>query len=1792
MNCSSVIPGLTQKKRLVVFVPCLKENVSPCGTFEMRGHSQEVTDVVALIVKKRSVKKRTKRIAKGENKAKNDAKGKGKAHSSNNSNMGNALRSCTRTWARLFRIFLLFLVTTMRPALGYEPSTGIQVREGGETQVEQLQRKLAATKQQCNKEVQDRQDQMQDQLCKAAPQHASCTGIEFRGAAAPRPTPDNEHSRGSRTNQVAHTMVAHKHMVSSAPRKASSTALTAPSNHRQHKTKIRRDFDFDHEAGKQVGLDHEDAKRVLKVQPPSGKAHHALRLMPPNGVDRSSFNPLVLLVDVSSGKDDPGCGKAAASQCASIGYALAQGQQQPPDQGLEVRVQPGNYLNECSLNGNEVTSPTSTAIKRADGTTAAVTIDCAGSGKFLNITQGPASVSTLEGLSIMGGSSQSSGGAVVVDGGALVLRGCAYVNCESLASTADGFFEGGGAVAMSRAVSLLLERVTFTNCRAPNGAGGAIKVGFGDELAKEAMGHEWWRSSAAEAETMGLLQSRFDRCSAGTKGGAVAVQVGTWTSSISTLVEDTAFEQSQLTTQRSSQGGSLSATFTTEVQDVTNTIRRTNMTDGVLSGSGFLKGGGAYWYYQKTAMNVHTLVTESIIRNMSLVGGGGGKGGGGLCMEMQYLAEAMNMSLVIEDSTIGGHTLQSAGGSLFGGSVYLNHGGPASSVVVAVRRSIMQANSLICSGSGYIQGAGLSMMMRDEATGVSTTIEDSTIGSHTLQSVGNNIYGGSVYLYHQGPNMGQRVSASSVVVAVRRSFMQANSLKVVGGSGNIRGAGLCMEMYAEAKNVSTFIEGSTIGGHTLHTVLGYVYGGSVLLFHGPGTAASSVVVAVRRSFMQANNITAGVEPTGQVRGAGLCMMMESQATGVSTTIEDSTIGGHTVQTAVGDTISHIYAGIYGGSVALLHGTEAPASSVVVAVRRSFVQANSLTTVGGSGNVRGAGLCMEMFSEATNVRTTIEDSTIGGHTVQTGGSAIEGGAVYLRCLGSVSDILMAFRNSIFEGNRGATLGGAVYIAMGAPYSQPRFVRTVFSDCRMLNNTASLHGGAIYHLMQYAGASLELHRCTILDNYAGVAGGGIFARQIAANPPTNLEMHSVWRRGDGYSCSAVYTGAGGHAREWGYGTSILFISASTVSNNGAGVDEAATDTLVASGGGIWAQNLNITAHNCEIAGNQVAGNGGAFYLNGGSARLSVKGNTSITRNAATREASVIYSASGGSITLSGTTIIDLIRGTAVAGITIVGGGKLEHGTNTQMRCAAGEELLYYVTTVPTAFSSWGIDCQEVRSNRAGGSEFINPTCVQLQSDPTSPLYTSPCAGLPLLPAMVSSSGTISCSPCPNNQYSLDRGSKQGVDAVRNIKCLECPYGATCAGGAGVGMKAGFWGMQAVEEEPSSPTPAPTPAPTTNQTHYGDPANGCLPGETTTRLADVPGAFCAPEYTNIPCPTNVPAGVTAGPQCAIEGAGDTSLCALICNPLAANECGIAQCQPIQGTGICTYTITRKINAFIADEVLTDIALRRTLHVVSATKFVGTPVWLAYMCPAGYCCTPDPGIDSCDIDGDGISDRMCVGNRDPAVPLCGGCLAGYSQAIDELNCVPDSECGGASSRMYALSQLAYWLAYDLYTLLQAKFVPLLLRLQWLPARIRPSSKPTAPNNGAINVVLFFFQLAQVAVPQGPDNLAAGAYAILGQLFSLEQAPQSSSGGGTCIATGTTMVHVMAWGLLAPLMPAILLLFTYTIYSLALRRSSTTHLWMMMTTTAIRRNRCSKNRHIAALPLPAPTTCAHLQVQ
>ena len=82
--------------------------------------------------------------------------------------------------------------------------------------------------------------------------------------------------------------------------------------------------------------------------------------------------------------------------------------------------------------------------------------------------------------------------------------------------------------------------------------------------------------------------------------------------------------------------------------------------------------------------------------------------------------------------------------------------------------------------------------------------------------------------------------------------------------------------------------------------------------------------------------------------------------------------------------------------------------------------------------------------------------------------------------------------------------------------------------------------------------------------------------------------------------------------------------------------------------------------------------------------------------------------------------------------------------------------------------------------------------------------------------------------------------------------------------------------------------------------------IQGEDNVEITGVDGSFCSPECSNQdPCPTDVPDGATAEPQCVLKMQNGKENCALICNPNADDQqCPKhASCKSIQSTGVCTY-------------------------------------------------------------------------------------------------------------------------------------------------------------------------------------------------------------------------------------------------------------------------------------------------
>mmetsp|Transcript_8766 Transcript_8766/g.12332 ORF Transcript_8766/g.12332 Transcript_8766/m.12332 type:complete len:143 (+) Transcript_8766:131-559(+) len=89
-----------------------------------------------------------------------------------------------------------------------------------------------------------------------------------------------------------------------------------------------------------------------------------------------------------------------------------------------------------------------------------------------------------------------------------------------------------------------------------------------------------------------------------------------------------------------------------------------------------------------------------------------------------------------------------------------------------------------------------------------------------------------------------------------------------------------------------------------------------------------------------------------------------------------------------------------------------------------------------------------------------------------------------------------------------------------------------------------------------------------------------------------------------------------------------------------------------------------------------------------------------------------------------------------------------------------------------------------------------------------------------------------------------------------------------------------------------------------HYGDPSGGCEEDEVAVRIQGVGGAVCSPKCDGMECPTDVPDGCEATPQCLLQDAASGSkYCALACRK--GTNCGEgASCKILfPGIGLCTY-------------------------------------------------------------------------------------------------------------------------------------------------------------------------------------------------------------------------------------------------------------------------------------------------
>lgn len=112
------------------------------------------------------------------------------------------------------------------------------------------------------------------------------------------------------------------------------------------------------------------------------------------------------------------------------------------------------------------------------------------------------------------------------------------------------------------------------------------------------------------------------------------------------------------------------------------------------------------------------------------------------------------------------------------------------------------------------------------------------------------------------------------------------------------------------------------------------------------------------------------------------------------------------------------------------------------------------------------------------------------------------------------------------------------------------------------------------------------------------------------------------------------------------------------------------------------------------------------------------------------------------------------------------------------------------------------------------------------------------------------------------------------------------------------------------PSPPSP-PSPSPPSSQAHYEHPP--CQSDETELQVQGISGVMCSPSCTNSACPSDMPVGVSAQPQCVLQDqSSGQRYCALECSSDGdCDQAGGASCKSISNIGLCTYPQSGKKTA-----------------------------------------------------------------------------------------------------------------------------------------------------------------------------------------------------------------------------------------------------------------------------------------
>jgi hypothetical protein len=620
---------------------------------------------------------------------------------------------------------------------------------------------------------------------------------------------------------------------------------------------------------------------------------------------------------------------------------------------------------------------------------------------------------------------------------------------------------------------------------------------------------------------------------------------------------------------------------------------------------------------------------------------------------------------------------------------------------------------------------------------------------------GNHSYGGALYLRYYG------VPAANLVNEIRECrFEDAELVAVEGGAINsVGGAGIWLRFDDDgAFNVTTIVSSCSFLGNRL--------------------AAGPV--------------------NGYAQGGGVHLQFDDAATNIITRFVGCTFSRNTLY------LTAPYGAANGGGIIITHF--GVVHNITTQVRNCSFSLNKVV-VSEHGTAAGGGLYMGFLAAVSHAQTLIESCAFSSNTLDArAGNWAKGGGVNIYYLGDADDLFNLFSdcsfsgNAVFGGGGGGTdekyaYGGAIYMDYGGSVIES--VATRFSRCRFdLNRVLSEHvglGGAIYHESQPRNVSISLSRSSFVRNFASGSSGAIHLVQWIPNPPANLLMNVIPCRG----CAFPFTcepNVSGVAREWDYSAGVAVIESTEFVGNDAGGSNCSWKTY---GGALHVTELATIIRDSRIVSNHACSSGGGIYIGRGSGSIMLVGNTTVSNNTAAISGSAIYSGSSAGIDLLDTATFEFTSGRGeVSGLEMIFGGKLKYSPRSQLLCPAGEALVDRTVEVVQSLSDWRIDCELVRADtpRPGSApkvSYANRACDPLANG--TALQTLPCAGIPLTPAMLTTTGAILCSPCPPRLYSLDRGGRfgNGSATVKKVDCKLCPVGADCSeGGAQIRVKPGFW------------------------------------------------------------------------------------------------------------------------------------------------------------------------------------------------------------------------------------------------------------------------------------------------------------------------------------------------------------------------------------------------------------------